>query len=272
MIELSIFYMINTNPKSQRKKIFVTIFILFFISLLTLFYKDTKPVLYLEGIVQGIFSVPKSVMYSLGKKETNSTIAKLTKINQELEAKIVDYQLLKRDNEALRSQFVTSGETSQSLIATKIIGFQGTGKIPSQFIINTGKKDGIKNGMSVIFGKYLVGKIATVSQNYSVVTTPFSEQFKVLAKLPETNANGIIVGRSDFMLFDGVVITDTLKDGGIIVTKGEVDKNGVGVVPDLIIGKITSISKNETSPFQSAQVSPLIEYPKLIDVFVIAEM
>ena len=168
--------------------------------------------------------------------------------------------------------FVTSGGTTQSLVAAKIIGFQGNGKIPSQFIINAGKKEGLKEGMSVIFGKYLVGKIVTVGQNYSVVTTPFSEKFKVLAKLPETNANGIILGRSDLLLFDGVVITDTLKKDGIIVTKGEVDSSGIGVVPDLIIGKITSISKNETSPFQSAEVMPVIEYPKLIDVFVISQM
>ncbi len=262
----------NNTVKSQRKKILITILVLSFISLLLFFYKNSPPVLFFEGIVQNVFSAPKSILYAVGKKDIDKKVAELTKKNRELEAKMVDYQLLKRDNEALKSQFVTSGETTQSLVAAKIIGFQGNGKIPSQFIINAGKKEGLKEGMSVIFGKYLVGKIVTVGQNYSVVTTPFSEKFKVLAKLPETNANGIILGRSDLLLFDGVVITDTLKKDGIIVTKGEVDSSGIGVVPDLIIGKITSISKNETSPFQSAEVMPVIEYPKLIDVFVISQM
>lgn len=262
----------NNTAKSQRKKIIITISVLSFVSLVILFYKNTPPVLFFEGIVQNIFSAPKSFLYELGKKSTDKKVAELTKRNQELEAKLVDYQLLKQDNDALKNQFVTSGQTTQSIVAAKIIGFQGNGKIPSQFIVNVGVKNGIKEGMSVIYGKYLVGKIITVSQNYSVVITPFSEMFKVLAKLPDTNANGIILGRSDLMLFDGVVITDTLKKDGIIVTKGEVDNKGIGVVPDLIIGKITSISKNETSPFQSAEVTPLIEYPKLIDVFVISQM
>jgi len=58
----------------------------------------------------------------------------------------------------------------------------------------------------------------------------------------------------------------------VILTKGEVGSDGIGVVPDLIIGKITSISKNETSPFQSAEVMPVIDFSKLTNVFIIAQM
>lgn len=262
----------NQNFRNQKKSILFTVIFLGFVSILTIVYKKSPPVLFMEGVVQNIFSLPKSILYAIGKNDYDKKITILTKRNLELEAKMTDYNILKQDNDALKSQFVTSGETTQSLVAAKIIGFQGSSKIPSQFIINAGSAQKIEEGMSVIFGKYLVGKVVVVSQNYSVVTTPFSDKFKVLAKLPETNANGILLGRSDFMLFDGVVITDTLKKDGVIVTKGEVDSRGIGVVPDLIIGKITSISKNETSPFQSAEVMPLIDYPKLIDVFIISKM
>lgn len=264
--------MLFTSPKSQRRKIIVTIVILSFLSVIIFVYRDSKPVLFFEGIVQSVFSVPKSILYSLGKKGTNEKIILLTQKNRELEQKLVDYQIMKNDNNALKSQFNISSDTTQSLIAAKIIGFQGESKLPSEFIINAGKKDNMKKGMTVIYEKYLIGKIDAVGQNFSVVTTPISPKFRVLAKLPETNANGLLIGRSDFMLFDGVVITDTLKKDGLIVTKGEVGRDGIGVVPDMIIGKIISISKNETSPFQSAEVKPTIDYSKLIDVFVIAQM
>ncbi len=262
----------SISPKFQRKRIVITLTFLIILAILIFVYRFSKPVLVIEGVVQSFFEVPKSIMYSLGKKENDQKIIQLTKKNRELEQKLVDYQIIKNDNTALRSQFNISSDTSQSLVATKIIGFQGESKLPSEFIINAGKKHGIKNGMTVIFEKYLIGKIETVGQNYSVVTTPVSTKFRVLAKLPETNANGLLIGRSDFMLFDGVVITDTLKNNGIIVTKGEVGRDGIGVVPDMIIGKITSISKNETSPFQSAEVKPMIDYSKLVDVFVISQM
>ena len=212
------------------------------------------------------------MLYSLGKTERNKEILELTKKNQELTQQLVNYQIIKNDNNALKSQFDISADTTQNLVAAKIIGFQGESNLPSEFIINAGAKDKIKKGMTVIFQKYLIGKVDSVGDSYSVVTTPISPKFRVLAKLPDTNANGLLLGRSDFMLFDGVVITDTLKKGGIIVTKGEVNSNGIGIVPDMIIGKITSISKNETSPFQSAEVMPIIDYSKLIDVFVISQM
>jgi len=262
----------SISPKFQRKKIVITITVLIILAILILANRYSKPVLFLEGVVQSLFVVPKSIMYSLGKKETDLRIIQLTKKNRELEQKLVDYQIIKNDNNALRSQFNISSETSQSLVAAKIIGFQGESKLPSEFIINAGKDEKIKKGMTVIYEKYLIGKIETVGQNYSVVTTPISPKFRVLAKLPETNANGLVIGRSDFMLFDGVIITDTLKNNGIIVTKGEVGRDGIGVLPDIIIGKVTSISKNETSPFQSAEVMPIIDYSKLTSVFVIAQM
>lgn len=264
--------MMNSTPKSQRKKIITTLIVLFILSILVYVYRDSRPVLVVQGAFQSFFNVPKSVIYALGKKENDKRIADLTQKNRELTQKLVDFELTKKDNDALRSQFATSGAISQNLVAAKIIGFQGERSSPTFFIINAGLKDSIKSGMSVIFQKYLIGKVITVTQDYSVVSTILNQKFQVLAKLPETNANGILIGKNDFMLFDGVVITDSLKKDGVIVTKGEIDKDGVGVVPDMIIGKIVSISKNETAPFQSAQVMPLLDLSKLTDVFVISQM
>lgn len=263
--------MITSSPKFQRKKIIVTLVIIFIISVVIFFYRNSPPVRYMQGVVQTIFSYPKSLLYSIGKNGGKDDSVLLKK-NQELEKKLVAYEILRQDNIALKSQFDVSGETSRNLTAAKIIGFQGDNKTPHEFIINVGEKDKVKKGMTVIFQNYFIGKVETVSRNLSVVITPFNSKFRVLARFPETNADGILVGRDDLMLFDGVVITDQLKKDGIVVTKGEVDKSGVGVVPDLIIGKIASISKNETAPFQSAQITPMITFEKLSNVFVISQM
>lgn len=263
--------MINSTPKFQRKKIVTTLMILLGVSILVYIYRDTKLVLALQGVVQSVFSAPKSALYAVGK-DNGANASSLEKRVQELEKQLVEYHLLKQDNIALKSQFDISGETTTSLIAAKIVGFQGDNKLPHEFIINVGEKDSIKKGMTVIFQNYFIGKVDQVSSNFSVVITPYSPKMRVLAKYPETNANGIVVGQNDLMLFDGVVITDRLENGGIVVTKGEVDRTGVGVVPDMIIGKIQSISKNETAPFQSAEIVPMVEYSNLSNIFVIAQM
>lgn len=264
--------MINSSSKNKKKKIVITLLVLGFFSFLIFFYKDSAPVSFFQGSVQSIFSAPKSLFYSLGKKEREDEVKKLKEQLAGLQQKMADYELIKRDNEALRSQFDENGETSLSLVSAKIIGFIGENTKPSELVINAGKKQGIVKGMTVVFQKFLIGKISDVSQNYSVVETIYNPKFQVLAKLPETNANGIVLGQNDLILFDGVLITDTLKKDGIVTTKGEVDKNGTGVIPDMIIGKVVSISKRETAPFQSAQLMPLIDYSKLTNIFIVKKM
>ncbi len=264
--------MLVSSPKSQKKKIIVTLIIISALSLIVFVYRSSPPVVFIQGVLQSIFNAPKSYMYSLGKSERNDRENQLNKKIRSLEQQIVKYHIMEKDNEALKSQFTVSGETTQSMVAAKIIGVQGENQKPHTFTINAGKSEGLQKNMTVIFEKYLVGKIEEVSEHFSVVVTPYNPKFQVLAKLVETNANGIVLGRSDLMLFDGVLITDQLKKGGIVVTKGEVDRNGIGVIPDIILGKISSISKRETAPFQSAQLEPVINYQKLTNVFVISKM
>lgn len=263
--------MIISSQKSQNKKILITIAAFLFLAVVVVLNKDSFPVKFIQGLSQTLFSIPKSTIYAVGKSESNNDPKLLKKI-KDLEKKIVDYELLKQDNIALKSQFLVSGDTSQNLIAAKIIGIQGSHKNPVELIINAGEKSGVKKGMTVEFEKYFVGKVEKVTSQYSVILTPYNSNLRVLAKYPKSNASGIVFGQKDFILFDGVIITDTLEKDGIIVTKGEVDKNGVGIVPDLLIGKISSISKNETAPFQSAEIESLVDFSKLSNVFVVSQM
>ena len=96
--------MLNQSLKSQRKKILITLGALSLLSIIILFYKNSKPVLFASGIVQNIFSIPKSILYSLGKKESNEQIRRLTKENYALKQKFAEYQIIKNDNDALKSQ------------------------------------------------------------------------------------------------------------------------------------------------------------------------
>lgn len=264
--------MFQISPKNNKKKIFITLIVLGFVSTIIFVYKDTQPITFFRGTFQSIFESPRAFLYSLGKAEKDERVVKLQKEIEELQGKLVDYDLVKKDNEALRSQFDKSGETTRSMTVARIVGFLGENQQPNELIINAGRAQGVVNGLTVVAGEYLVGKIDEASDNYSSVITPYNPKFQVLAKLPQTGANGIIIGRGDLVLFDGVVITDELQEGGIVVTKGEVDKNGIGVVPDIMAGKIESISKRETAPFQNAQLKPLVDYAKLTNVFIITKM
>lgn len=264
--------MFQVSSKNNKKKILISLIVISCFSLLIFAYQDTSPVLFIKGVFQSIFESPRSFFYSLGKSERDEELLKMQKEVATLQAKLVDYELIKKDNEALRSQFDKSGETTKSMTFAKIVGFIGENQQPNELIINAGRAQGVVNGLTVISGEYFVGRVEEASENYSSVMTLYNPKFQVLAKLPVTNANGIVIGRGDLVLFDGVVITDKLIKDGIVVTKGEVDKNGIGIMPDIMIGKIESISKKDAAPFQNAQLKPLVNYSKLTSVFIITKM
>lgn len=259
--------------KSSKQKAIYSLIIFLCLSFFVYFFRNLSPIIFVEEKMQSVFSFPRSFIYDFFRKEdSRDVVLKMHREIISLNRKVVDYELLTRENEALKSQFESSGNISLSLTAAKILGFTGSNKLPETLVINVGKENGIKKGMAVIFQKNLVGKISSVNQKFSVVDTIVNPKLQLLAKLPATNANGILKGRKDFILFDRIVITDTLEKNADVVTKGEVNEEGVGIFPDLTIGKIISISKKETSPFQSAQVLPLIDISRLTDVFVIVSL
>ncbi len=260
----------NTLP--SRKKTNYFLFIIFAISISIFIFKNTPIVEFVQGEMQRAIGKQKSFLYSLGRDDTDTEIKKLKKENMDLNTRLAEYEKISQDNIALRSQFESSGIESQALAHGKILGFTGDSALPETLVINIGLNDKIQNGMAVVVEKYLIGKISAVSLNFSVVTTVLSPKFKTLAKVSLSGANGILLGNRDFMILDRVLITEKLENNGLVVTRGEINQNGIGIYPDLVIGKISAISKNDAAPFQGAQVSPIVDFSKLKNVFVIVSM
>jgi len=155
------------------------------------------------------------------------------------------------------------------LLPVTIVGARGLILSPQEFVIQAGRRDGVTVGSAVIYEKNLVGVIKKVTEHYAQVVLPTHYDFSTLARVAETNVLGVVRGEDDFIVFDNVAISEKLDKGAHILTKGEQDKNGNGLPPDLIIGRVEAVNKVENRPFQNAQVSPLIEYAKLQTVFVI---
>ena len=70
------------------------------------------------------------------------------------------------------------------------------------------------------------------------------------------------------MVLDNVVLSDTIENTDLVETKGDVDANGNGYPPHLIVGKILSVNKKTSALFQSALVGSLVDVSKLDVVFV----
>jgi len=184
--------------------------------------------------------------------------------NKNLLIKIRDYEVLKKENMALNDQFHSSFSRSLDLLKADIIG-----SWEESFVINKGSKDGLKVGQGVLSGDFVVGKIAKISQNLSVVSLIIDSSLAFSALDLETNALGVARGGGDHLLLSETLLSETLKVSDTIVTKGDMDESGIGYPPNLIVGRIAAVEKNPSALFQSAKVKSPIDFSKLSTVFVI---
>lgn len=252
----------------DMKKLPLLVFLIFLIlTLVILLNNNFPPLKFLSSGVQSIFSFPKSTLYGLS--HVPDSASSLKKENKELTKKLLNYERLKKDNDALRSQFDSRDASTYTLMPVKVLGFSGNFFQPESLTVDNGSASGVKNGMAVILENNLIGTISKVSEKYSQVMLATNPKFKILAKTSDTGAPGVAQGNTDFILFDKVAVNDKITDGSFLVSAGSINDNGIGVPPDLVIGKIASTNRSKSLPFQTAKVQTPINFIKLETVFIV---
>lgn len=226
---------------------------------------------------KGVSFAPKTVyglFQSLPFVSEGERINKLKSENLELISKLVELEKLRKENTALLSQFQTQDGRVDNLLPVRIVGAPGF--IPSvtqplELILDKGERDNVAVGQGVVFKNNLIGKVSKTSYNLSkveVVTNP-------LASFPAKtigNSVGIVRGEGEGkMTLSNVLPSENLKIGDLVLTKGDIDINGIGIPPDLIVGRIQSIEKIPTAIFQKAEVKSLVDFSKLSTVFIVGE-
>jgi rod shape-determining protein MreC len=249
-----------------------------FLSLLLLLASKVGILKPFETIFQAISSPIESFTYNTFSGLTNfsqsTQTAALKNENIAFSKKLVDEQKLTADNKALRDQFETQNPQSSSLIPANIIGAPGFlpgFSVPEVLVIDKGEKDGVKAGEAVVVKDNLVGKIEKVSKNFSTVilVTNLASSFTV--KTMQTQAEGVLKGQGGGrMILDNVLLSDNLQKGDMVLTAGNVNENGAGFLPNLIVGKIQNVSKNASDLFQKAEIQSLLSLTKINMVFVIS--
>lgn len=232
----------------------------------------------LEQLVAPVAKFTYGSIGSILSLPQDPKLKELEETNRQLNQKLSEKKNLELEVAALRDQFQTTNPRSFDLMPAKILGspqfIPGVSK-PSQFILDKGQKDGIKVGQAVVFQNYLVGKITSVSKRLAKVSLITSSDFSFTAQTkPEGGsvALGVVAGTGDGeMIFDKVLLSETIKASDTIVTKGDLDVSGLGLPADLLIGEIISVDKKTSSLFQSARIKSFLDFSKLSFVFVLMQ-
>lgn len=253
----------------MRKKLLIGIALCVVLSLIIVVTSESSPSRFIQSKIQSVYMSPKATLYEFAASiEEQNELDKLRLENAQLREKLVEIDHLKKDNEALRSQFESEQIEKEKLVPASVVGFHGSVHNPQIIIINRGSEDSIQKGQAVITENNLIGVIDTTTARYSSVIVVTNPSFSTVAKTGE-DALGVVQGAEDFMLFDRVAITSELEEGSTVVTRGNVNDQAVGVPPNLILGKIENVRKVESEPFQSAQIKSLVNIGSITRVFVI---
>lgn len=259
----------------KRENFFLTFFLFLIITLLVFIFATTSMGQSASGILEQIVRPFQSTTFSLfhfGSSD-NTELTKLKVENAKLSKKLVDQKNLQEENNALKDQFKTQSLGSENLLPAHVLGSPGFlpgESMPEYLILDKGKKDNVRVGQAVIVKESVVGKISKVSQTKSQVKLITDASSLFAAKTVDSSAVGVIKGQGQKdLVLDNVLLSETLNMSDSVVTKGDIDKNGLGYSPNLVVGKIVSLEKKPSSLFQSAKVKSLLDFSRLSTVFII---
>ena len=144
------------------------------------------------------------------------------------------------------------------------------GKDPSPFlhyiIINRGSDDGLQRGMPVVSEKGLIGRIShdiPQAARVQLITDPGS---KLNIRIQPSNVDGILTGS-----ITGDLVLDFIPQDAVIAANDLVLTSGLGgdYPPNILIGQVSGVRKQDYALFQSGSVQPTVDFSKLEIVLII---
>lgn len=200
--------------------------------------------------------------------------------NMNLKERLVDYEILKQENAALKKIIPFIEGKPYGTIGSRVIGsfIDTTG---AAMIIQGGKNQGISGGAFVLAGdRVLVGKIAKLYPDFSTVA-PLRNVGTTLGvfiipqsglgtstSTPQKMVSGLLMGKGDDLIVDLVPNEAPVHVGDLVVTNGF----GEGGIRDLLIGEVVLAQKRETEAFQEIHVSEAIPIIRARNVFIITQV
>ena len=237
--------------------------------------------------VGGFFITPlqngisKAGSYLSNRTEELGQIKELIKQNEELKAQVeeltienVQYQQDRYELTSLRELYdLDSQYESYEKIGARIIA-KDSGNWFHSFIINKGSDDGISIDMNVMAGAGLVGRVSDVGPNWAKVLSIIDDSSNVSGMVLSSSDNLVVTGNLK-LYEDGVISFEKLVDSGGRVSEGDkiVTSNiSDKFLPGILIGYISSITKDSNNLTKSGLITPYVDFEHLEEVLVITQV
>lgn len=184
----------------------------------------------------------------------------------QLEAEVVTLRDQAAEVDALRALLGAAAQAPENrYLAANVIG-RDTSPFLQYLILDRGSDAGVRRGMPVVNENGLVGRIMEVSATASKLQLITDPNSAVNARIQESRAEGILVGRQTGdleLLYLSQDITVTV--GETIVTSGL----GGGFPPEILIGRVVSVRRRDYELYQTAIIEPRSDFSRLEMVLII---
>lgn len=203
---------------------------------------------------RGFLTAPRNLQDLLARNtELESQVSRL-------EAEVVTLREQASEVEVLRALLGAARQQPENrYLVVHVIG-RDTSPFLQYLILDQGSDSGIRRGMPVVSQNGLVGRISEVSASASKVQLIIDPDSSITARVQESRAEGILVGKSPGGLELTYISQDaSIKAGDIVVTSGL----GGNFPPEVLIGRVVSIHHRDYEFYQTAVIEPRNDFSQL---------
>ena len=270
----------NRNKQTEILGGIITVVIL--ILLIFLSNVEVNKLSYLESAASAIINPIQRVFVDLKNKiqgnsvyfsEMEQIIAEneeLKKKNSELETVLREFEMLKAENTTLQEYMnLTDKYSSYQTIPAYVIN-RDVSNYSSTLVLNVGTNDGIRENMTVIADKGLVGHVISVSEKTCKVQVIIDSASTVSASISTTNESIICKGTLEN---DQILRASYIPTGAELIQGDSVYTSGIGGIypKGIVIGSIKEIVTTSNITDRYAIVEPAVDFSKIDTVLIINE-
>ncbi|MBR3614108.1 MAG: rod shape-determining protein MreC [Clostridia bacterium] len=270
----------NRNKQTEILGGIITVIVL--ILLIFLSNVEVNKLSYLESAASSIINPIQRVFIDLRNKiQGNSAYfsnmetimqenEELKKKNSELETILREFEMLKAENTTLQEYMnLTDKYSSYQTIPAYVIN-KDVSNFSSTLILNVGTKDGIRENMTVIADKGLVGHIISVTENTCKVQVIIDSASTVSSSISTTNDSIICKGTLEN---DQILRASYIPTGAELIQGDSVYTSGIGGIypKGIVIGTVKEIITTSNITDRYAIVEPAVDFSKIDTVLIINE-
>lgn len=196
-------------------------------------------------------------------------IARLQAENDALARENEELTEIQNKYQTLEQLFNRARETpTYRRILANVIAYDTNPAVRS-LIVDKGRQDGVAVGQPVESARGLVGQVYRTSNDAAQVALITETASAIPVRLGTSRVTGILRGggRGNPPTIDWVDLATTIEPGELVFTSGL----GGKFPPNLIIGRVIDVERNEAELFQRAIVQPAADFSSLETVFVITD-